>query len=140
MPGERRQQCAYECAGYMDYCLMMAADLRRPAPDLSVFAQVQPTLKMFSFLSCGVTDQIKSAGRHPVTISIWNSSIIFLTEGETRSDLFTPTNKMSPKPTDGWELVSCFRFSGDQQLSVSVTTLGLIYQTGYLPCTVNLHV
>lgn len=40
----------------MDYCLMMAADLRRPAPDLSVSAQVQPRLsvKMFFFFFCPV--------------------------------------------------------------------------------------
>lgn len=50
------------------------------------------------------------------------------------------TNNVSLTPADRWKLISCFRVSADQQLPVSVMTLGLIYQPGYLTCAINLHV
>lgn len=55
-------------------------------------------------------------------------------------DLPTPANNVSRKPTDSWEIISRLRFSRDLQLSISEMTPGLIYQKGYLPCTIRFYV
>lgn len=57
--------------------------------------------------------------------------------GESGNDLPTPTNKVSLTPTDGREIISCFRFPRDRPLSISVMTPALIYQTGCLSCKIH---